>query len=78
MALMNVNGVEINTVEKGEGEAVVFLHGFTGSHADWLGQVEQTAVQYRTIAVDHRGHGQSSAPESESAYAIKTFADDRP
>ena len=76
MTRMNVNGVEINTVEKGNGEALVFLHGFTGSHADWTGQVEQTAAQYRTIAVDHRGHGQSSAPESESAYSIKIFAED--
>jgi len=76
MTLMNVNGVEINTVDKGNGEALVFLHGFTGSHADWTDQVGKTTDQYRTIAVDHRGHGQSSAPESESAYSIKIFADD--
>ena len=76
MALVSVNGVKINTIDKGKGEVLVFLHGFTGSHADWDGQVDLTATHYRTIAVDHRGHGQSSAPESESAYAIKIFAED--
>lgn len=76
MTRINVNGVDINTVEKGDGEALVFLHGFTGSHDDWRGQVEITANEYRTLAVDHRGHGQSTAPASAAAYSIKIFADD--
>jgi len=76
MAQIDVNEVKINTVQKGKGEALVFLHGFTGSHNDWKSQVEITADHYRTIAVDHRGHGQSTAPESETGYAIKIFADD--
>ncbi|MFH2131838.1 MAG: alpha/beta fold hydrolase [bacterium] len=76
MTRINVNGVDINTVEKGKGEALVFLHGFTGSHADWAAQVAVTSAQYRTIAVDHRGHGQSAAPDSKTAYSINIFADD--
>jgi len=76
MTCMNVNGVDINVVDAGSGEVLVYLHGFTGSHADWKDQVAVTSDLYRTIGFDHRGHGQSGAPEASEAYAIKIFADD--
>jgi pimeloyl-ACP methyl ester carboxylesterase len=76
MPLINVNKVNINYEETGAGEAIVFLHGFTGSHHDWDSQVGLISDKYRTIAVDHRGHGKSDAPVGEEFYSIKTFADD--
>lgn len=76
MARMTVQGVEINYVDQGSGEALVFLHGYTGSHRDWDNQVAVTADGYRTIAVDHRGHSGSSAPGDASAYDIRIFAED--
>jgi len=76
MTLLNVNGVNINYEEKGDGEAIVFLHGFTGSTNDWNSQVSLIQDKYRCISVDHRGHGGSDAPVGEEYYAIKIFADD--
>ena len=76
MPLINVNNVNINYEESGEGEAIVFLHGFTGSNKDWVNQVNLISDQYRTISVDHRGHGKSDAPIGEEFYSIKTFAGD--
>ncbi|MBU1195569.1 MAG: alpha/beta hydrolase [Proteobacteria bacterium] len=76
MALMNVQGVDINYADNGSGEALVFMHGYTGSHNDWRNQVAITVDSYRTIAVDHRGHGGSSAPGDPSDYTIRIFAED--
>ena len=61
---------------KGEGKALVFLHGFTGSTRDWDNQTELFATHYQTIAVDHRGHGKTSAPSLEEDYSINFFSED--
>jgi len=46
-------------VEAGEGEPVVFLHGFPDSWYAWHRQIEVLARDYRVIAVDLKGFGQS-------------------
>jgi len=76
MTLFNVNGVNINYAEEGDGETIVFLHGYTGSNRDWDNQLAVIREDYRTIAFDHRGHGRSGAPASEDGYSIKIFSED--
>ena len=44
----------------GEGEVFVLVHGFTGSKLDFQDQLPWFADQYRVIALDQRGHGESS------------------
>jgi len=76
MTIMKVNNVDINYEQTGQGEAVVFLHGFTGSNRDWTNQINAISDKYRTIAVDHRGHGGSGAPDNEEDYSIEIFCQD--
>jgi pimeloyl-ACP methyl ester carboxylesterase len=46
-------------VEAGEGEVVVFLHGIPDSWFQWHHQMAALASDYRCIAVDLKGYGQS-------------------
>ncbi len=76
MPTKKVNNVELYYEVMGQGEAVVFLHGYTGSVRDWANQIPLVSNSYRTIAVDHRGHGRSEAPTREEDYSISIFASD--
>ena len=44
----------------GDGEAILFIHGFGVSSQLWVGQVEHFKTGYKVITVDLPGHGQSS------------------
>jgi 2-succinyl-6-hydroxy-2,4-cyclohexadiene-1-carboxylate synthase len=74
--MANVNGFQLNYEQTGAGEAVVFLHGFTGSTADWANQIPLVKENYTAVAVDHRGHGKSGAPDNKDAYSIEIFSND--
>ena len=41
--------------------AVVFLHGFLGSHTDWRGVIAPLESSYYLVCFDLPGHGKSSA-----------------
>jgi len=52
--------MELFAAEAGnEGEAVVLLHGFAGSHHVWRSVVPLLASDFRVIAYDLPGHGHS-------------------
>ena len=72
----NINGVDLNYEVTGRGEAVVFLHGYTGSIRDWANQIPVLSPKYRVIALDYRGHGKSAAPSREKEYSVPIFAND--
>ena len=76
MPIAKVNGVDLNYEVSGRGPAVVFLHGYTGSAQDWANQIAALSSQYQVIAVDHRGHGKSTAPSREEDYSVRILADD--
>jgi pimeloyl-ACP methyl ester carboxylesterase len=46
-------------VEAGEGEPVVFLHGLPESWYSWHSQIEALQPDFRVIAIDLKGYGQS-------------------
>lgn len=62
--------------EVGEGPAVLLLHGFMGSKADWATLSDTLADAYRVIAVDLPGHGDSEAPEDLARYGMAAVAED--
>lgn len=76
MPIANINGVDLNYEVAGQGEAVVFLHGYTGSMWDWANQIPVLSPHYKCVAFDLRGHGQSAALLREEEYSVKIFADD--
>jgi pimeloyl-ACP methyl ester carboxylesterase len=51
----------ISYIEIGQGKPIVLLHGFVGSKTYWNYVIEPLAKQYRIIAPDLPGHGNSSA-----------------
>jgi pimeloyl-ACP methyl ester carboxylesterase len=55
------DGGSIYLVENGQGSPIVLSHGVTNSIRSWYYQLESLPrAGFRTIAYDHRGHGQSS------------------
>lgn len=76
MPVANINGVNLNYEVSGQGEAVVFLHGMTGSTRDWASQVAVLVPKYKVVALDMRGHGKSGAPSGEEEYSIPIFTED--
>lgn len=72
-----VDGVEIACRLAGDQGArpVVFFHGFTGNSRNWMLNVRSLVeVGYRTLSVDHPGHGRSSAPEDPGRYRMEVVA----
>lgn len=71
-------GTDIHVVEAGDpdGQAILFIHGYTQSHLSWLRQLESDLADgFRLVALDNRGHGQSAKPND--AYADSgLWADD--
>src|SRR6266436_4453735 len=54
------DGLEIVGVVRGQGDiALVFLHGWCGDREYWKHQVEVFAADYRVVALDQAGHGES-------------------
>lgn len=69
--------VALSALEAGPADAptaIVFVHGFGGWKEQWLPQMRCLSVQARTIALDLRGHGESSKPRSE--YGVEELLKD--
>ena len=58
-----------------DGYPVVLTHGFVCSIRAWAYQIADLATDYRVIAFDHRGHGQSGIPR-RGGYTLKHLASD--
>jgi len=54
---------------------VVFVHSLAGNTQQWSAQLSHIRTTRRAIALDLRGHGQSSSPENGD-YAIDAMAQD--
>jgi len=69
------NGIQINVRDRGRGQPnLVFLHYWGGSSRTWDDVIDQLADQHRSIALDHRGWGESDAPAQ--GYGISDLAND--
>ena len=69
-----VNGVSLHYDEWGAGHPLLLLMGFGDGLDAWANQIPAFSEKFRTVAVDHRGSGESEA--SAGGYAIPQFADD--
>ncbi|MVM28680.1 alpha/beta fold hydrolase [Spirosoma sp. HMF4905] len=71
----SINNTRLNVLELGNGPlTLVFLHYFGGSVLEWQAVMSQLAGQYRCLAIDLRGHGDSEAPAT--GYSVYNMADD--
>ena len=80
MASFHNGAVEIAYLDEGEGEPVVLVHGFASTkevnwvNPGWMKTI--TGAGRRAIALDNRGHGQSSKLYDPAAYHSATMAED--
>ncbi len=65
-AVVGGGGTRLHAVESGNpaGRPILFLHGWSQSHASWAQQLgsPHLAERFRLIALDLRGHGDSGKP----------------
>jgi pimeloyl-ACP methyl ester carboxylesterase len=55
-------GAEVNYVEIGEGEPILFVHGLAGCWRNWLENLPHFGAGHRAIALDLPGFGDSPMP----------------
>ena len=70
---LTVNGVSLAVDARGDGPALLFIHGYPFDHTIWEPQLE-ALEGWRRIAPDLRGMGQSDAPDL--GYSMATYAAD--
>jgi pimeloyl-ACP methyl ester carboxylesterase len=72
--------VEIAYLDEGEGDPIVLVHGFASSknvnwvYPTWVSELKKNGR--RVIALDLRGHGDSSKLYDPAQYSIEIMADD--
>ena len=71
-----IGGLRYAVEEAGAGEPLVLLHGFTGRAANWRPLLPRLAEQWRVIALDLPGHGDSAAPATIARYKMRFVAAD--
>ncbi|PMC37453.1 alpha/beta hydrolase [Bacillus sp. UMB0899] len=68
---VEVDGIKLHYLSKGNGKPVVFLHGGVLSSEDFSGVIELAAQEgYKAIAFDRPGYGHSERPTNEKVTPI--------
>ena len=73
---VTVNGAELSYIERGSGDAVVFVHGSLGDYRAWGFQMEPFAQRYRAIAISRRRHWPNAWPEDNRECSVEVHAAD--
>lgn len=66
--------IELFYREKGSGEPLILLHGNGEDGSYFVHQIEHFQAEYRVLALDTRGHGQS--PRGSAPFTLRQFARD--
>lgn len=74
MPKIQVNDIELDYEDYGKGDVLLLLHGLGSTKKDWDGQVPFFSDKYRVIALDLRGHGDSTKPLD--AYGVELMTED--
>ncbi|HEV8440024.1 MAG TPA: alpha/beta fold hydrolase [Methylomirabilota bacterium] len=76
MPIARVNGIDLHYQEMGPSTAppLVLVMGWGGDHTAWAFQFPAFSTEYRVVAFDNRGAGQSQAPDLP--YTIAGMAED--
>ena len=71
--ITNIDGININYEKKGEGEFVLFLHGWGSNIKLWQGLMDTVAPKYTALALDMPGFGESTEPKE--AWSVDDYVD---
>lgn len=73
--LASYDGVEMNFIEKGNGEVtLLFIHGWGNNYSIWDRQIEHFSKNNRVVAVDLPGFGKSGS--NRQNWSISAFGKD--
>jgi len=72
--LANTNLSVIDIWPEAVDQTIMFVHGYAGCAETWEHQINHFAREFRVIAPDLRGHGQSDAPYTQ--YTMSELVDD--
>lgn len=71
----SIDGNEIAFTVQGKGEpALIFVHGWACNKSYWKNQTKEFAKNYKVVALDLTGHGQSTA--NRKSYTMQLFGQD--
>ena len=56
---INIDGLKINYIDEGEGEEILFLHGWGSSILPFMRLINTLKVNHRVVALDFPGCGES-------------------
>lgn len=73
---VDVNGIKLHYVDEGEGQAIVFLHGYPFFWYGWKPLLSDFRQTHRVIAPDNRGYNLSDKPEAVDAYRLDVLVED--
>ena len=59
LKLLTVDGVDVAYLDRGKGSPVIVAHCSSASHKEWLPLIEQLEPEWRVLAPDFIGYGQS-------------------
>ena len=74
MPVIQCNGADLYYEDHGDGAPIVFLHGATAGLRYFEPQLTGLSNEYRTLAVDFRGHGRSE--KTELGHTVSQYARD--
>jgi len=69
-----IAGIELAFVDEGQGQPLLFVHGYPLDHTMWQGQIDALRSRCRVIAPDLRGFGRSGA--TPGTVSMRRMADD--
>lgn len=69
-----MSSIELNFLARGSGRPLVFLPGWSQTAHGFRAQLDGLGDEFRVIAIDHRGHGDS--PKPRHGYRIARLAQD--
>ncbi|MBC7852586.1 MAG: alpha/beta fold hydrolase [Pirellulaceae bacterium] len=77
MPNISIGSSSFHVLDQGRGQLLLLVHGFPLDHTMWRAQVNELAKDFRVIAPDLRGFGQSSPITSDDAtVTMAQYADD--
>ena len=69
---LDLHGDRVAYLDEGQGEVILLIHGMAGSSQTWRSVIRPLSRNYRVVAPDLLGHGNSAKPRSD--YSLGAFA----